>query len=124
MLKTAEAYSVLKQVPATLRALTKHASSLQEENVTLREKVARFETRDRAIRVAQEMETKNLNGHLSLEEKVAALLEDPDQLATREAAVDMAAAQVKLGAPAEGKPDASGSDGSQLVAYLMDDDDE
>ena len=121
MLKTADAYSVLRQVPATVRALTKRASSLEEENTELREKVARFELRDRAIKVAQEMEAKGLNDELSIEEKVASLLEAPDQLATREAAVDMAAQQVKLGSPAEGKPNA-GTDASQLVAYLMDDD--
>jgi hypothetical protein len=121
MLKTADAYSVMRQVPATMRALTKRASSLEEENTALREKVAHFELRDRAIKVAQEMESKGLNDHLSIEEKVASLLEDPDQLTTREAAVQMAVEQVKLGSPAEGKPDA-GANGSQLEAYLMDDD--
>ena len=121
MLKTADAHSMLRQVPPMVRALTKRASSLEEENTTLREKVARFEMRDRAIKVAREMEAKGLNEHLSIEEKVASLLEDPAQLATREAAVQMAVEQVKLGSPAEGKSDA-GSHESELVAYLMDDD--
>jgi len=121
MLKTADAYSVLDQVPGTMRALTKRASSLEEENAKLRAENTQFKLRDRAVKVAQEMEAKGLNEDLTLEEKVASLLEDPDQLATREAAVSMAAQQVKLGSPAEGKPDA-GSNASQLVAYLMDDD--
>ena len=119
MLKTSDAYTILHQVPDTIRALTKRASGLEEENARLREKVASFELRDRAVKVAEEMSQKGLNDHLSMEEKVSMLLEEPEKLSVREEATKLAAQQVQM---AELADDHEGGGRNQLEAYILGDD--
>lgn len=83
-----QAAGVLSQVGPTLRALS-------AENEALKEKVANYERRERAEKLATVMDAKNLEPDLSHDEKVEKLMKQPD-LDVVEKAVDMSAQQVKL----------------------------
>jgi hypothetical protein len=84
----AQASEILKTSAASLRALS-------EENQTLKTKVAAFEKKASAERLARAMEEKGLNDGLSFEEKVASIMER-DDLTVLEQAVGMSAPQMKL----------------------------
>ena len=79
----------------TLRALSEENTTLREENSGLIEKVASFEKRARAEKIANEMEAKGLNLGSTFEQKVAELLTN-DRLDVVEEAVGLAAPQMKL----------------------------
>lgn len=79
----------------TLRALSEENKTLRDETSSLKEKVAAFEKRARAEKIAAEMEAKGLNTGTTFEEKVAELL-DNDRLDVVEEAVGLAAPQMKL----------------------------
>lgn len=116
MLNMTDAHKVLRQVPTALRGLSKHAQTLESENVQLREKVAQYELRDRAAKVASVMEDKGLNSELSFDEKVAALMREPDKLDLNEAAVKLAAKQMSIGEIDEDRP---GNGKSELESYIL-----
>lgn len=80
---------VLGQVGPALRAQ-------QEEITTLKEKVAFYERRDRATKLASEMTRKNLDPDSTFEEKVAKFMQPEANLDVIEEAVNMSAQQVKL----------------------------
>jgi vacuolar-type H+-ATPase subunit I/STV1 len=111
-----DAHKVLRQVPETLRGLSKHAQALETENTELRDKVAQYELRDRAVKLATVLEEKGLNEDLSFEEKVAALMDEPDKLELREEAAKIAAQQMSLGELDEDRP---GNGGSTLEHYIL-----
>jgi capsular polysaccharide biosynthesis protein len=79
----------------TLRVLSEENTTLREENSELIEKVASFEKRARAEKIANEMEAKGLNLGTTFEQKVAELLTN-DRLDVVEEAVGLAAPQMKL----------------------------
>jgi len=85
---------VLGQVGPALRALS-------EENTGLKEKLAFYERRDRATKIASEMTRKNLDPESTFEEKVANLMQPDSNLDVVEQAVIMSAKQVKLASISE-----------------------
>lgn len=100
--KTAE---VLRQVGPTLRALS-------SENEALKEKLAGYEKRAQAERLATQMDAKGLNPELNHDEKVERLM-GQDDLDVVEKAVDMSAQQVKLASVS----DFSGDGSDALTAF-------
>lgn len=88
-LSSEQVAGVLGQVGPALRAQ-------QQEIVSLQEKVAFYERRDRATKIASDMTRKNLDPELSFEEKVAHLMQPETNLDVLEQAVNMSAQQVKL----------------------------
>lgn len=83
-----QAGQMMKMAAENLRALS-------EENQGLREKVAVYEKRERAEKIASVMEDKGLEPELSFDEKVDGLLKR-DDLEVVEQAVGMSAPQMKL----------------------------
>jgi hypothetical protein len=66
-LSSTKVAEVLAQVPVALRAQ-------QEEIAQLKEKIAHYEKRDRVIKIASAMQTKNLDPDTSYDEKVENLM--------------------------------------------------
>ena len=89
----AEVGQVMKLAAENLRALS-------EENQGLKTKVAAFEKKARAEKIASAMHQKGLDPDMSLEEKVEALQKRED-LDVMEQAVGMQASQMKLASVAE-----------------------
>jgi hypothetical protein len=87
-LSSDEVRATLAQVGPTLRALS-------EENSNLKEKLAHYQKKERAEKLASSMSTKGLNPETTYEEKVAALMQR-DNLDVIEEAVNMSAPQIKL----------------------------
>ena len=85
-----DAAATLAQVGPTLRALS-------AENEALQEKVAHYQKRDRAEKIASRMEDKQLDPDTSHAQKVDALMEQGD-MDVVEKAVDLSAPQIKLAA--------------------------
>lgn len=105
---------VLAQVGPAMRAL-------RAENDVLTEKVAQYEKKARAQKIANEMQAKNLNPESTLEDKVDSLMEEEDgRLDIIEAAIDMSAPQIKLAALSDHP--GSGSDATEaFIATIMGD---
>lgn len=95
-ISSVEAGQMMKMAAENLRALS-------EENVELREKVASYEKRDRAEKIATSMEEKGLEPEASFEEKVAGLLKR-DDLDVVEKAVGFSAPQMKIASVHEDGP--------------------
>lgn len=87
-ISNAQMGQAMKIAAASLRALS-------EENASLQEKVAHYERKDRAEKLASRMEEKGLQPELSIQEKVAGLLKR-ENLDAVEAAIDLSAPQTKL----------------------------
>lgn len=105
---------VLAQVGPTMRAQQERINSLTE-------KVAHYEKRDRAQKLASEMQAKNLNADTSFEEKVDGLMaEDDGKLDVIEQAINMSAPQVKLAALSD-HPANSTDAADAFVAVIMGD---
>lgn len=83
-----DAAATLAQVGPALRALS-------TENVELKEKVAHFEKRERAEKVASQMEAKDLDPDTTHEQKVDSLMEN-DNMDVVEQAIELSAPQIKL----------------------------
>ena len=83
-----DAAATLAQVGPTLRALS-------AENVALQEKVAHYEKRDRAEKIASQMEAKQLDPESTHGQKIDSLMEN-DNLDVVEQAIEMSAPQIKL----------------------------
>jgi len=94
-LSSTQVAQLSKLAAANLRALSGENVHLRDENQSLKSKVAAFEKRARVEKIAAEMEAKGLNVHQNLQEKVAELMQR-DNLDTIEAAVGMAAPQMKI----------------------------
>lgn len=84
-LSNAEAGQINKLAAQTIRALS-------GENQELKTKVSAYEKREKAEKLAKQMEEKGLEPDLSMEEKVASLLQR-DDLEVMEQAVDLTASQ-------------------------------
>lgn len=111
-----DAFAVLSEVPATLRACDQRIRTLETENVGLREKVASYETRDQVEKIAQLMEEKGIDNGMDLDEKRAMLLEKAaaGQLPIVKQAVELAARGNPLGELGERPPI-----GGSLMGYLL-----
>lgn len=83
-----EAGQMMKLAASSLRTLS-------EENQGLKTKVASYEKKERAERIASKMEEKGLEPELDHDEKVAGLLQRSD-LNVVEEAVGLSAPQMKL----------------------------
>lgn len=112
----AEVNEILKTSAATLRAIS-------EENESLKEKVAHFEKKEQAEKIANLMEEKGIQPELSFQEKVASIMVR-ENLSVLEEAITLSAAQVKLAsvhdddrATVEGDP--SGDAATRFVSNLM-----
>jgi cell division septum initiation protein DivIVA len=79
----------------TLRALSEENGTLRTQNADLLTKVAAFEKRARAEKIAATMESKGLNPEVSFEEKIAEILRR-DNFDVLEEAVGLAAPQTKV----------------------------
>lgn len=82
---------VAGQAAQTIRALA-------AENNQLKEKVASWERRERAEKIASEMQAKNLDPDSSFADKVQKLMSPNQDLDVIEKAVGMSSQQVKLAA--------------------------
>jgi hypothetical protein len=89
-----EAGQMMKLAAENLRALS-------EENQDLREKVAAYEKRERAEKVAHLMEEKGLEPEASFDQKVDGLLQR-DDLDVVERAVGLSAPQMKIASVHDG----------------------
>jgi hypothetical protein len=83
-----DAAALLKQAGVGIRTLMK-------ENQDLKEKLASRDRDDRILKLAREMEEKNLSQDLTLEEKVASLRQ-ADDLEVTEKAIKLAAPQGRV----------------------------
>lgn len=103
---------VLSQVGPALRALA-------QENHDLREKLAHYQKRDRAEKIASEMETKQLNPGTSFQEKVAQLMQQ-DDLQVVEKAVELSAPQIKLAALTDEPGNAASAEDAFAAGIMAD----
>ena len=101
-ISSAEVGQMMKVAAENLRALS-------EENQNLKVKVAAFEKKSRAEKIASAMETKGLEPELSFSDKVDGLLRR-DDLSVVEEAVGMSAPQMKLASVREDSRVATGGD--------------
>jgi RPA family protein len=82
---------ILSDVPTLIRDLNEKVASLSE-------KVAYYEKKNRVEKIAQQMESKNLNSHLTYDEKVQGLMNEVDgNLDSIERAVEMNPKQIEFG---------------------------
>jgi hypothetical protein len=90
-LSSQDVKTVLSEVPTVIRTLNEKVASLAE-------KVAFYEKKIRVEKIAQQMEVKNLNSHLSIGEKIDGLMNEPDgNLDSIERAVEMNPKQIEFG---------------------------
>ncbi len=109
---------VLNQVAPTLRAQAATIEAQDSEISELRTKVAHYEKKERAEKIASVMESKKLDPDTNFSEKVAGLMER-DNLDVVEEAVGMAAPQMKVAALSD-NPGAGGTNAEErFVAELM-----
>ena len=83
------------EVGQMLKLAADNLRTLSGENQELKEKLAFFEKKERAEKIATAMEDKGIEPEASFEEKVAGLLKR-DDLEVVESAVGMSAPQMKL----------------------------
>lgn len=96
MNKTAQA-----QAGQMMKLAAENIQALSEENQDLKTKVAHYEKKERAEKIASKMEQKGLEPELSMEDKIAGLLKR-DDLSVVEEAVSMSAPQMKLASVHDG----------------------
>lgn len=94
-ISAAQAGQMMKLAAENLRALSEANVTLESENGDLKEKLAHFEKKERAEKIASAMEEKGIESHISFEEKVAGILKR-DDLDVLEAAVGFSAPQMKI----------------------------
>jgi regulator of replication initiation timing len=97
----AQAAEMMKLAADTTRALSTENQGLRTENQDLKTKVAHFERKERAEKVAAAMEAKGLEPETSIETKIENLMARED-LAVVEQAVELTAPQTKLASVADG----------------------
>ncbi len=91
-----QAGQILSQVGPTLRAQQQQIQSLTTENSTLMEKVAFYERRERAEKIASQLEAKGLDPDTTFSEKVEGLMSTEKSLDVIQEAVEMSAPQIKM----------------------------
>jgi len=90
-LSSHEVKRFLSEVPDLIRSLNEKVASLSE-------KVAFYEKKIRVEKLAQQMDAKNLNSHMTFDEKVNGLMNEPDgNLDSIERAVEMNPKQIEFG---------------------------
>jgi cell division septum initiation protein DivIVA len=94
-ISTVQVAQLQKLASSTIRSLSQENQGLREQNAELIEKVAHFEKRARAEKIAAAMEEKGINPETSYQQKVDDLLAR-DRLDVVEEAVGLAAPQMKL----------------------------
>jgi hypothetical protein len=107
----AQAGQMMKLAAESLRALS-------EENQSLRTKVASYEKKERAERIAKAMDDKGLEPELEYQEKVAGLLQR-DDLDVVEQAVGLSAPQMKLASVHEDRRVTTEGDNTEAAADLF-----
>jgi hypothetical protein len=105
-----DAQSLLKQAATAIR-------TLKGERDDLRTKVAHHEREDRVVKIAREMEDKDLNADMTFEEKVASVRKAKSLDATEEA-IKMAAPQGNLLADV-GDDEAAGGGTDAFTHFIM-----
>lgn len=108
-LSSTKVAEVLSQVPIALRAQ-------QQEIADLKEKVAHYEKKDRVIKIASIMQTKNLDPETSYDQKIDNLM-NANNLDVVEQAIEFSAPQIKLASLSE-YPNNSGSGGNAEEAFM------
>lgn len=83
------------QVGQMMKLAAENLRALSEENQNLKTKVAHFEKKERAEKIATAMEEKGLEPELDFKDKVSGLMKR-DDLRVVEEAVGMSAPQMKL----------------------------
>lgn len=83
------------QVGQTMKTAAASLRVLSEENAQLKDKVAHYERKERAEKLASQMDEKGLQPELSFQEKVSGLLRR-ENLDAVEEAINMSAPQTKL----------------------------
>lgn len=94
-LSSTQVAELTKLAGATIRTLSAENTTLRTENTDLKTKVAAFEKRARAEKIAESMESKGLNPDVPFDSKVEEILAR-ENLEVLEEAVGMAAPQTKL----------------------------
>lgn len=87
-----QASGMMKAAAASIRALSEERQALAAKNEELQSKVAHFEKKERAEKLASLMEDKHLQPELSYSEKVASIMER-ENLDVLEEAIGMQAPQ-------------------------------
>lgn len=114
-----QAGEMMKLAAENLRALSEENQALTTETATLREKVAAYEKRERAEKIAKVMDEKGLEPEASTAEKVAGLM-DRDNLDVVEEAIRMAAPQIKVAhIHDDSAVPVEGGEGSQAEAQFV-----
>lgn len=123
----ADMEKVAHEVPAIMQAASQHLVKLAGQNVELVKRAESAEHELRVMKLARRMDVRGLHPNLSYEDKIAQLMEVPEEkLATMEQAVEMAAGGVRLGRVAEttdtgGKTasfDGGGNAGDELEDFI------
>lgn len=113
-----QAGQILGQVAPTLRAQQQKIESLTSENGELTEKLAFYRRRERAEKIASQIEAKGLDGESTYAQKVDGLMNPDKDLDVIEAAVDMSAPQIKLASLSDNPGNASDAKSAFELAVL------
>lgn len=97
----AQVGQMMKLAAENVRALSTENQGLRTTNEELKTKVASFEKRERAEKIASAMEAKGLEPETTMEAKIENLLARED-LSVLEQAVELTASQMKTASVAEG----------------------
>lgn len=111
-LSSTKVAEVLAQVPIALRAQ-------QQEIADLKEKVAHYEKKDRVVKIASTMQSKNLDPDTSYDEKVENLM-GSDNLDVVEKAIEYSAPQIKLAALSDHPGNPSNAEDAFVAGILGD----
>ena len=103
-----DASALLKQAGSAIRALVK-------ENGSLKEKISSKEREDRVVKIARDMEEKDLSPDLDLDEKIAAIRQ-ADNLDVTEEAIKLAAPQSSI---IGGTGELPGGGGSSALEHFI-----
>lgn len=109
----AQVAGMMKLASENLRGLSEENQKLAKENTGLKEKVAQFEKKAHAEKIAKLMEDKGINNELDFHEKVASIMDSKKDLSVIEEAVGLSAPQTKTASVAEdGKVEVEGGSDS------------
>lgn len=101
-LSSTEVSNMTKLAAAALRSLSGENQDLKAENSELKQKLASYEKREHAEKIATMMEDKGLENGVSFQDKVAGLLKR-DDLRVVEEAVSMSSPQMKVASVVDGQ---------------------
>lgn len=100
-----QAAQIMKTASHSLRALSEKNQGLEQQNHELLRKLAHYEKKDRAEKIASRMEEKGLESGLSFQEKVDSLM-GHDNLPAVEEAVRMSTPNMKIASVHDDQPGA------------------